>query len=261
MVYVPPNQDGSKVAVPVALRRTTSAASGCRRSRSSTSRTSRRSPARRSARSRARRPRTSRRRSTPRTPRRARWGKTSPAERAAVLNKIADRIEQNLETLARRRDLGQRQADPRDARRRHAARDRPLPLLRRLHPRAGGRRSARSTTTPSPTTSTSRSASSAQIIPWNFPLLMAAWKLAPALAAGNCVVLKPAEQTPASILVLDGAHPATCCRPACSTSSTASASRPASRSRRASASPRSRSPARRRPAGSSCSTRPRTSSR
>ena len=41
-----------------------------------------------------------------------------------------------------------------------------------------------------------------QIIPWNFPLLMAVWKLAPALAAGNCVVLKPAEQTPLSILVL-----------------------------------------------------------
>ena len=41
-----------------------------------------------------------------------------------------------------------------------------------------------------------------QIIPWNFPLLMAVWKLAPALAAGNCVVLKPAEQTPVSILVL-----------------------------------------------------------
>ena len=40
-----------------------------------------------------------------------------------------------------------------------------------------------------------------QIIPWNFPLLMACWKLAPALAAGNCVVLKPAEQTPASIMV------------------------------------------------------------
>ncbi|ROS05162.1 aldehyde dehydrogenase [Sinobacterium caligoides] len=51
-----------------------------------------------------------------------------------------------------------------------------------------------------------------QIIPWNFPLLMAAWKLAPALAAGNCVVLKPAEQTPASIMVLmeliDGILPA-----------------------------------------------------
>ena len=43
-----------------------------------------------------------------------------------------------------------------------------------------------------------------QIIPWNFPILMATWKLAPALAAGNCVVLKPAEQTPLSILVLMG---------------------------------------------------------
>ena len=41
-----------------------------------------------------------------------------------------------------------------------------------------------------------------QIIPWNFPILMAAWKLAPALAAGNCVVIKPAEQTPASLLFL-----------------------------------------------------------
>ena len=41
-----------------------------------------------------------------------------------------------------------------------------------------------------------------QIIPWNFPLLMATWKIAPALAAGNCIVLKPAEQTPASILLL-----------------------------------------------------------
>ena len=40
-----------------------------------------------------------------------------------------------------------------------------------------------------------------QIIPWNFPMLMAAWKLAPALAAGNCIILKPAEQTPASILI------------------------------------------------------------
>ena len=45
-----------------------------------------------------------------------------------------------------------------------------------------------------------------QIIPWNFPILMAVWKLAPALAAGNAVVLKPAEQTPASILYLFVAH-------------------------------------------------------
>src|SRR6218665_583822 len=42
----------------------------------------------------------------------------------------------------------------------------------------------------------------AQIIPWNFPILMAVWKRAPALAAGNCIVLKPAEQTPVSIMVL-----------------------------------------------------------
>jgi aldehyde dehydrogenase len=41
-----------------------------------------------------------------------------------------------------------------------------------------------------------------QIIPWNFPILMAAWKIAPALAAGNCIVMKPAEQTPVSLLVL-----------------------------------------------------------
>ena len=54
-----------------------------------------------------------------------------------------------------------------------------------------------------------------QIIPWNFPILMAIWKLAPALAAGNAVVLKPAEQTPASIHVLHRAGRPTCCRRAC----------------------------------------------
>ena len=88
-----------------------------------------------------------------------------------------------------------------------------------------------------------------QIIPWNFPLLMAVWKLAPALAAGNCVVLKPAEQTPLSILRADGAD-----------RRSAAAGRPQRRQRlrprgrqaarvAASASPRSPSPARRRPAG------------
>ena len=69
-----------------------------------------------------------------------------------------------------------------------------------------------------------------QIIPWNFPLLMAAWKLAPALAAGNCVVLKPAEQTPCIDPGADGPDRRPAARRACSTSSTASASRPASRS-------------------------------
>ena len=77
------------------------------------------------------------RRSTPPTPPRRQWGKTSPAERARMLEKIAERMEDNLETARHRRDLGQRQAHPRDHGRRPAARDRPLPLLRRLHPRPG----------------------------------------------------------------------------------------------------------------------------
>ena len=63
-------------------------------------------------------------------------------------------------------------------------------------------RSRRSITTPSPTTIHEPLGVVGQIIPWNFPILMATWKLAPALAAGNCVVLKPAEQTPMSILAL-----------------------------------------------------------
>ncbi len=70
-----------------------------------------------------------------------------------------------------------------------------------------------------------------QIIPWNFPLLMATWKLAPALAGGNAVVLKPAEQTPASIMLLMDLI-ADLLPPACSTWSTGSASRRASRWRR-----------------------------
>ena len=90
------------------------------------------------------------------------WGNTSPAERANILNKIADRMEENLQGARHGRDHRQRQADPRDHRRRHPAGDRPLPLLRRLHPRAGRLAVARSTTTPSPTTSTSRSAWSAR---------------------------------------------------------------------------------------------------
>ena len=120
---------------------------------------------------------------------------------ARVLNAIADAIEENLRDARGRRELGQRQAGARDARRRHPAGRRPLPLLRRRRPREEGR-SPRSTRTPSPTTSTSRSGWSGQIIPFNFPLLMAAWKIAPALAAGNCTVVKPASPTPWSILKL-----------------------------------------------------------
>ena len=69
-------------------------------------------------------------RSTRRTPPRTRWGETSPAARAAVLNAIADAIEANLRDARGRRDVGERQAGARDARRRHPAGRRPLPLLR-----------------------------------------------------------------------------------------------------------------------------------
>ena len=88
------------------------------------------------------------------------WGKTSAAERANILNKIADRIEENLETIAIAEAWENGKACPRDPGRRHPARHRPPALLRRRDPRAGGLALARSTTTPSPTTSTSRSASS-----------------------------------------------------------------------------------------------------
>src|SRR6266704_6936348 len=66
-----------------------------------------------------------------------------------------------------------------------------------------------------------------QIIPWNFPILLAAWKVAPALAAGNTVVLKPAEQTPLSALRLAALAQEGACRRACSTSFPGSARRPA----------------------------------
>jgi phenylacetaldehyde dehydrogenase len=88
-----------------------------------------------------------------------------------------------------------------------------------------------------------------QIIPWNFPLLMAAWKLGPALAAGVTVVLKPAEQTPLSALRLGELILEAGIRPAWSTSSPASARPPAPRSPPTTTSTRSRSRARRRSAG------------
>jgi aldehyde dehydrogenase len=128
------------------------------------------------------------------------WARTSVAERSNILMKIAQRMEDKLEAAGPGRDLGQRQADPRNHGRRHSAGDRPLPLFRLLHPRPGrlDRRDRHDTVAyhfhePLGVVG--------QIIPWNFPILMAAWKLAPALAAGNCVVIKPAEQTPASLLV------------------------------------------------------------
>jgi aldehyde dehydrogenase len=129
------------------------------------------------------------------------WGKTSVAERANVLNKIADRIEENLAALAVAETW-----DNGKAVRETLAADLPLAVdhfryfAGALRAQEGGISEIDSTTIAyhfhEPLGVVG------QIIPWNFPILMAVWKLAPALAAGNAVVLKPAEQTPWSILKL-----------------------------------------------------------
>lgn len=129
------------------------------------------------------------------------WGKTSVAERANILNKIADRIEENLETLAVAETW-----DNGKAVRETLAADLPLAAD---HYRyfAGAIRAQEGGVSQIDDDTVAYHFHEplgvvGQIIPWNFPILMATWKLAPALAAGNCVVLKPAEQTPASIHVL-----------------------------------------------------------
>ncbi|HEX8909279.1 MAG TPA: aldehyde dehydrogenase [Anaeromyxobacteraceae bacterium] len=129
------------------------------------------------------------------------WGKTSPAGRAAVLNAIADRMEQNLEVLA----LAETWDNGKPIRETLAA-DLPL-AVDHFRYFAACIRAQEGTMGELDETTVSYQFHEplgvvGQIIPWNFPILMAAWKIAPALAAGNCVVLKPAEQTPASILVL-----------------------------------------------------------
>ncbi len=129
------------------------------------------------------------------------WGKTSPAERAVILNKIADRIEQNLELLAVAEtwDNGKAVRETLNA-------DLPL-AIDHFRYFAGAIRAQEGTLSQLDDNTTAYHFHEplgvvGQIIPWNFPILMAVWKLAPALAAGNAVVLKPAEQTPVSILVL-----------------------------------------------------------
>ncbi|QIN30102.1 aldehyde dehydrogenase family protein [Brevibacterium luteolum] len=129
------------------------------------------------------------------------WGKTSPAERAVILNRIADRMEENLEMLAVAEtwDNGKAIREPLNA---------DLPLAIDHFRYFGGAIRAQEGALSQIDEDTvayhfkEPLGVVGQIIPWNFPLLMAVWKLAPALAAGNCVVLKPAEQTPASIMVL-----------------------------------------------------------
>ncbi len=129
------------------------------------------------------------------------WGKTSAAERSNLLLKIADTIEANLGTLAVAETW-----DNGKAVRETLAADIPL-AVDHFRYFAGCLRAQEGTMAEIDATTVAYHIHEplgvvGQIIPWNFPILMAAWKLAPALAAGNCVVMKPAEQTPASILVL-----------------------------------------------------------
>ncbi|MEH6609172.1 MAG: aldehyde dehydrogenase family protein [Halioglobus sp.] len=129
------------------------------------------------------------------------WGKTSAAERSNILLRVADRIEQNLEVLAyvETWENGKAIRETLNA-------DIPL-LVDHFRYFAGCIRAQEGSAAEIDTNTVAYHFHEplgvvGQIIPWNFPLLMAGWKLAPALAAGNCVILKPAEQTPVSILVL-----------------------------------------------------------
>jgi aldehyde dehydrogenase len=129
------------------------------------------------------------------------WGRASTTERAAVLNRIADVIERNLELLAVAEtwDNGKAVREPLNA-------DLPLAADHFRYFASLIRAQEGSFTQLDEDTVAYHFHEPlgvvGQIIPWNFPILMAVWKLAPALAAGNTVVLKPAEQTPVSILVL-----------------------------------------------------------
>lgn len=130
-----------------------------------------------------------------------RWGNASTTERANTLNKIADRMEQNLEKLA----VAETWDNGKPVRETLAA-DIPL-AIDHFRYFAGCIRAQEGGISEIDHDTIAYHFHEplgvvGQIIPWNFPILMAAWKLAPALAAGNCVVLKPAEQTPTSILVL-----------------------------------------------------------
>ncbi len=129
------------------------------------------------------------------------WGRTSVAERANILNRIADRMEAHLERLA----LAETWDNGKPIRETMAA-DLPL-AIDHFRYFAGAIRAQEGSLGEIDADTVAYHFHEplgvvGQIIPWNFPILMAVWKLAPALAAGNAVVLKPAEQTPVSILVL-----------------------------------------------------------
>jgi aldehyde dehydrogenase len=129
------------------------------------------------------------------------WGKSSYTQRAIILNKIADVMEANLETIsiAETIDNGKPLRETTFA-------DIPL-AIDHFRYFAGCIRAQEGSSSEIDHNTVAYHYHEplgvvGQIIPWNFPILMAVWKLAPALAAGNCVVLKPAEQTPASIMVV-----------------------------------------------------------
>lgn len=129
------------------------------------------------------------------------WNTSAASYRSNLLLKIADVMEENLELLARVETW-----DNGKALRETRAADMPL-AVDHFRYFAGVIRSEEGTASELDASTLSMNIQEplgvvAQIIPWNFPLLMAAWKIAPALAAGNCVVLKPAEQTPVGIMIL-----------------------------------------------------------
>ncbi len=129
------------------------------------------------------------------------WNTSSATERSNMLLKIADVMEQNLEVLARAETW-----DNGKAIRETRAADLPL-AIDHFRYFAGAIRAEEGSVSELDSNTVALNITEplgvvGQIIPWNFPILMAIWKLAPALAAGNCVVLKPAEQTPVGILIL-----------------------------------------------------------
>ena len=129
------------------------------------------------------------------------WGRLAIAARAQILNRIADRMEQNLDLLAYVETV-----DNGKPIRETTFADIPLAIDHLRYFAACARAQEGSLSEIDETTVAYHFHEPlgvvGQIIPWNFPILMAIWKLAPALAAGNAVVLKPAEQTPVSIMVL-----------------------------------------------------------
>src|SRR6266702_5473941 len=131
------------------------------------------------------------------------WARMSPAERSLLLNKVADRMEENLEllALAETLDNGKPIRETRGA-------DVPL-AIDHFRYFAGCVRAEEGAISVIDDDTIAYHFKEplgvvGQIIPWNFPLLMAAWKIAPALAAGNCTVIKPASNTPLSLLILAG---------------------------------------------------------